>query len=162
MRWHESAQLFCQTVQHGGSLSMVMKMKANWARLLVAIFTMAMFYASVCSANCAAGPCPEQTRRTAGRDCDQMPSHHSGPSGHQTPDRPECSLHQHPELFAAKSGSDLLRFRLSIADHRNASAAAFPPVHGLSAVFTRDVSSEHAPPPASAVRLYDRISVLRI
>jgi hypothetical protein len=137
-------------------------MKANWARMIVAIFTMAMFYASACSASCAVGVCPEQTHRTAGHDCDQVPSHHSDSSGHQAPDKPDCSQHQHPELFVAKSGSDLAQLQLSVVDHLNASAGALSPVHGLSAIFTRGVTSEHAPPPASAVPLYDRISVLRI
>jgi hypothetical protein len=91
-----------------------------------------------------------------------MPSHHSAPSGQQTPDQPDCSQHQHPELFLSKSGGDLPQFQLSVVDHQNASAAAFSPVHGLSMIFTRDVTSEHAPPPASGVPLYDRISVLRI
>jgi hypothetical protein len=137
-------------------------MEANWARLVLASFTMAMFYASVCSASCAVGVCPQQTQRTAGHDCDQMPSHHSDSSGHQAPDKPDCSQHQHPELFVTKSGGDLPQFELSVVDHLNASAAVFSQVDSLSAIFTRDVTSEHAPPPASGVPLYDRISVLRI
>jgi hypothetical protein len=123
---------------------------------------MAMFYASVCSASCAVGVCPQQTQRTAGHDCDQMPSHHSDSSGHQTPDKPDCSQHRHPELFVSKSGGDLPQFQMNIVDQRHASATLFFAVHGLPAIFTRDVTSEDAPPPASGVPLYDRISVLRI
>jgi hypothetical protein len=130
--------------------------------MIVAVFTMAMFYASICSASCAAGVCPEQTKRTAGHDCDHTPSHHSDSSGHPSPDKPDCSQHQHPELFVAKSGGDLPQFQISAVDHLNASAGAFSQIHGLSAILTRDVTSEHAPPPASGVPLYDRISVLRI
>jgi hypothetical protein len=61
-----------------------------------------------------------------------------------------------------KSGGDLPQFQLSVVDHLNAPAAAFTSVHGLSAILTPDVTSEDAPPPASGVPLYDRISVLRI
>ena len=139
-----------------------MKMKANWARMAVAVFTMAMFYASVCSASCAIGVCPEQTHRTSGHECNEIPSHHSDSSGHQTPAKPDCSQHQHPELFVAKSGGDLPQFQLSVVKHLNATAVAFSPVHGLSTIFTHEVTSENAPPPASGVPLYDRISVLRI
>jgi hypothetical protein len=162
MPCRQSAQLFCQTVQHGGSLLLAMKMKANWARMIVALFTIAMLYASVCSASCTVGVCPEQMQRTAGHDCDRMPSQHSAPSGHQTPDKPDCSKHRHPELFVTKSGGDLPQFQLSVVDHLNASGAAFSPMHGFSAILTPDVTSEHAPPPAADVPLYDRSSVLRI
>lgn len=139
-----------------------MKMKANWARMIVAVFTMAMFYASVCSASCAVGVCPEQTKRTAGHDCDQMPSHHSDSSGHQTPDKPDCSQHQHPELFVAKSGGDLPQFQLNIVDHLHASTTTFLAQHGSPAVVSRTEASEHAPPVVSSASLYDRIAILRI
>src|SRR5258708_18297282 len=148
--------------QHGGSLLVVMKMKANWARLVVAIFTMAMFYASVCSASCAVGVCPEQRQRTGGHDCDHVPLHHSDSSRHQAPDKPDCSQHQHPALFVTKSCGDLPQFQMSVVDHLKAAAAAFSPAHALSAIFTSNVPSQHAPPPASVVPLYHRISALRI
>jgi hypothetical protein len=140
----------------------VNKIKANLARSIAAVFTVVMLYASVCSSSCAIGVCPEQTRRTAGHDCDQMPSHHSNSSGEQTPDTPDCSQHQHPELFVAKSAADLPQFQLSVADHLTVSVGAFSPMHGLSMIFTRDVTSEHAPPVVFSGPLYDRISVLRI
>jgi hypothetical protein len=34
--------------------------------MVLAVFTMAMFYASVCSASCAAGVCPDKVQQTAG------------------------------------------------------------------------------------------------
>ena len=132
-----------------------MKMRTNWARMTVAVFTMAMFYASVCSSSCAVGVCPKQTQQTSGQDCDHTHSHHSGSSRHSSPDKHDCLQHQHPELFVAKSGGDLPQFQLSVVDHLNSSAVAFSPVHGFSTIFTRDVTSEYAPPPASGVPLYD-------
>ena len=137
-------------------------MKANWARMTVAVFTMAVFYASVCSASCAVGVCPEQTQRTSGHDCDQNPSHRSDSPGHQTPAEPDCSQHQHPELFVAKSGGDLPQFHLGIVDQPHASAITFSVLHGLPAILTRIAASEHAPPAVSSGPFYDQISVLRI
>jgi hypothetical protein len=138
-----------------------MRTKANWARVVVAIFTMAVFYASVCSTTCAIGFCPNQVQQTAGHDCDQKPSHHSDQSGHHSQDTPDCSEHQHPGLFVTKSG-DILQFQLNVVDHLSASAAALSRVHGLPAIFTRPAASEHAPPIVSSVPLYEQISVLRI
>jgi len=139
-----------------------MKMKANWARMIVAVFTMAMFYASVCSASCAVGLCPEQTQRTAGHDCDQMPSHHSDSSGHQTPEKPDCSQHRHPELFVPKSGGDLPQFQLNVVDQSHASATTFLTPHGLPAILSRVAAAEHAPPVVSTGPFYNQTSVLRI
>ena len=161
MRCRQSAQLFCQTVQRGGSLFVVMTTKVNWARMIVAVFTMAMFYASVCTTICAVGVCPDQVRQTAGHDCDQMPSHHSDQSNHKSPDTPDCSQHQHPGLFVTKSG-DVSQIQLIVVDHLNASAATFSVAHGLSAIFPQAEASEHAPPHASSIPLYQQISVLRI
>jgi hypothetical protein len=149
-------------VEPGGRLVKVMRMKANLARMVVAIFTMAMLYASLCSASCEVGVCPEQTQRTAGHDCDQMPSHHSGSSGRQTPGKPDCPQHQHPDLFVAKSGGDLPQFQLNIPDHLHASATTFLAQYGLPAILSRTEASEHAPPVVSSVPFYNRISVLRI
>jgi hypothetical protein len=138
-----------------------MRRKANWTRIVLAVFAMAVFYASVCSASCAVGVCPNQVQQTASHDCDQMPSHHSAPSGHETPDTPDCSKHQHPGLFVMKSG-DVSQFQLSAVDHLNVSATAFSPVCGLTALLTQAEASEHGPPLVSSVPLYEQISVLRI
>src|SRR5579871_299100 len=54
------------------NLHTVMRSKAHWARIVVTIFTVAMFYASVCSASCAIGVCPDKAPQTSGHDCDQM------------------------------------------------------------------------------------------
>lgn len=149
------------SVQHGGSLFVVMTTKVNRARMIVAVFTMAMFYASVCTTICAVGVCPDQVRQTAGHDCDEMPSHHSDQSRHESPDTPDCSQHQHPGLFVTKS-ADVLQIQLSVVDHLNAAATTFSVAHGLPAVFAQAQASEYAPPHSSSVPLYQQISVLRI
>jgi hypothetical protein len=138
-----------------------MRIKASWARLVVAIFTMAMFCASACSASCAAGVCPDKVQQTAGHDCEQMPSQHSSRSGHRSPDSPDCSQHQHPGLFVANSGT-FWQFQLNIVYPLNASAAASSPEHSLPAIFTQPAAALHAPPIVSSVPLYEQISVLRI
>lgn len=150
-----------QSVGHGDSLLAVMRIKANWAKTVVAIFTMAVFYASVCSTTCAVGVCPNQVQQKAGHDCEQMPSHHSDQSRHQAPDNPDCSQHEHPGFFLAKSG-ELSQIQLSPVGHLNASAMAIPAVHGLVASLTPAKASDHVPPLASSIPLYQQISVLRI
>src|SRR5438445_5213236 len=156
-----SGQLFCQTVQRGGSLFVVMTNKVNWARMIVAVFTIAMFYASVCSTICAVGVCPDQVQQTAGHDCDQMPSHHPHQSNHQSPDTPDCSQHQHPGLFVTKSG-DVSQFQLSVLNHLTAAATTFSVAQSLPAFVSYSDDSEHALPLVSSVPLYQQISVLRI
>jgi hypothetical protein len=129
--------------------------------MVAAIFTMAMFYASICSTTCAIGYCPNQAQQTAGHDCDQTPAHHPDQSKHHTPNDPDCSQHQHPGLFVTKS-SDLSQFQVSAGGHPNASVTAFCRVHALVAGFASADASGHAPPIASSLRLYQQISVLRI
>lgn len=151
----------CQRFVLRGSLCSGMSTKANLVRMVVAIFTMAVFYASVCSTTCAIGFCPNQVQHTAGHACDQRRSHHSDQSKHQTPDNPDCSQHQHPGLFITKSG-DLAQFQFSIMDHPNVLAASFFSLHSLVMGFTHLEASDHTPPPASSVPLYQQISILRI
>jgi hypothetical protein len=150
-----------ESLKPDGSLILEMRTKANWARMIAAIFTMAMFYASVCSTTCAIGFCPNQVQQTAGHDCDQPSSHHSDPSGHQVPDKPDCSQHQHPDLFLTKSGN-LSQFQLSVVSHLNASSAAVSQGHSLILSMTVADAPDHAPPPTSNIPLYLQISVLRI
>jgi hypothetical protein len=129
--------------------------------MVAAIFTTAVFHASICSTTCAVGYCPNQAQQTAGNDCDQTPAHHPDQSKHHTPDDPDCAQRQHPGLFVTKSG-DLSQFQVSVAGHPNASVAAFLPVHALVASLARAEASDHAPPLASSLPLYLQISVLRI
>jgi hypothetical protein len=138
-----------------------MGIKANWARVVVAIFTMAVFYGSVCSATCAIGFCPNQVQQTAGHDCDDTSSHPSHQSGRNTPDKPDCSQHQHPGLFVTKSG-DFSQFQLSVTSHPEVSAAAFPAVSPLIEASVQAEASDHAPPVVSSLPLYQQISVLRV
>ena len=151
----------CQSLQRGGSLLKDMRRNANWARIVVAIFTMAVFYASVCSTACATGVCPNQVQQTSGHDCEQTPSHHSHQSGHHTPGNSDCSQHQHPNLFLGKSGN-LAQFQLTTASHLNVSFTAVN--SGLDLILSTHSAeaTDLAPPFRSNSPLYQKISVLRI
>ena len=138
-----------------------MRTNANWARMVVAVFTMAVFYAAVCSTTCTIGFCPDQVQQKAAHDCDQTPSHRSDQSRPQPPDNPDCSQHQHPGLFITKSG-DVPQFQLSVVGHSDDSIAAVSSVRELVVSFTAAEASEHDPPNASKIPLYQQISVLRI
>lgn len=156
--------LDCQYVARGDSLLAVMRTKASWARMVVAIFTVAMFYASVCSTTCAIGVCPNQVQQTASHDCDQASPHHSRHSdqpGHQAPENPDCSQHGHPGSFLAKS-SELSQIQLSVVGHLDASASAVSPGRSVVASLTIAEASDLAPPLRSNTPLYQQISVLRI
>ena len=157
-------QLLCpdfQSVERAGSLVTVMKRNANWARIIVAIFTMAVLHVSLCSTTCAIGFCPYQAQQIPAHDCDQTPLHHSHQPGHQAPDHPDCFQHQHPGSFLANSGKPA-QFELSVATNPNVSVIDVSARHGLTASMTDAQASDLAPPLRSNSPLYQQISVLRI
>lgn len=138
-----------------------MNRNASWARIVVAIFTMAVFYASVCATTCSIGFCPEQAQQTAGHDCENAASHHSAPSG-KAPANSDCTPHQHPGPFLAKSG-ELRQFQLSLASQLDASAITVTNVHDELVLSMAEAgASDLAPPIESSSPLYQKISVLRI
>jgi hypothetical protein len=139
---------------------MFMKRNANWARIVVAIFTMAVFYASVCATTCSIGFCPNQVQQTTGHDCEQADTHHSGPAGHE-PANSDCSSHQHPGPFVAKS-AELPQFQLIVASQLDVSAITVSEALELVFSMADSDASEPAPPVKSSGTLYKSISVLRI
>ena len=136
-----------------------MKRNANWARIVVAIFTVAVFYASVCATTCSIGFCPNQVQQTAGHDCEQAGNHRSVPAG-QAPANSDCSPHQHPGPFVAKS-AELPQFQLSLANRLDVSAIAVSEAHEL-VLNVADADSHELAPPIKSSEFYTRISVLRI
>src|ERR1700722_13168971 len=139
---------------------MFMKRNANWARIVVAIFTMAVFYASICATACSIGFCPDQVQQTTGHDCDQAGAHHSGPAGH-APANSDCSPRQHPGPFLAKA-AEVPQFQLSMASQLDVSAITVSEAHELVLNVADADGSDLAPPIKSSSSLYKRISVLRI
>jgi|SRR5712671_6440512 len=93
-----------------------MATRANWTRVVVALFTVAMFYASACTTICAVGICPNQARQTSSHACEPSPSHHSHHSTDQAPDKSDCPNHALPSVLFLKSG-DVSQFELSISSH---------------------------------------------
>jgi len=138
---------------------MFMKRNANWARIVVAIFTMAVFYASVCATVCSIGFCPDHATQTTGHDCEQASTHHSAPTGHEPAS--DCSPHQHPGPFLAKS-AEVPQFQLSVASQLEVSAITVSEAHELVLNVADASESDLAPPLKSSSSLYKSISVLRI
>jgi len=139
---------------------MFMKRNANWARIVVAIFTMAVFYASVCATTCSIGFCPNQVQQGTGHDCEQAGTHHSAPAGH-APANGDCSPHQHPGPFLAKS-VELPQFQLSLASRLDVSGITVSEAHALVLNVDDAAASDLAPPIKSRSDLFKSISVLRI
>jgi hypothetical protein len=125
----------------------------------VAIFTMAVFYASICATTCSIGFCPDQAQQTAGHDCEQASTHHSAPTGHEPASN--CSPHQHPGPFLAKS-VELPQFQLSVASRLDVSGITVSEAHALVINVDDAAASDLASPIKSNSDLYARISVLRI
>ena len=72
-------------------------------RFVAAIFTVAMIYASFCSATCGFGVCPYQEQRSSSHDCDYPSSSHSSGSQHHEPKDRNCSNHHHPSVNLVKA-----------------------------------------------------------
>ena len=138
---------------------MFMKRNASWVRIIVALFTMAVFYAAVCSTTCSIGFCPNQVRQTAGHDCEQAGTHRSAPAGHEPAS--DCSPHQHPGPFLAKS-AELPQFRLNLASPLYISVITVSEAHELVLNVADADASDLAPPVKSSTDRYKSISVLRI
>ena len=141
------------------AFKMSMKRNAGWARIVVAIFTMAIFYAAVCSTTCSIGFCPNQVQQTTGHDCEQAGTHHSAPAGHEPAS--DCSPHQHPGPFLAKS-AELPQFQLGLANQLDISAITGREAHELVLNVANANASDLAPPLKWRSDLYNSISVLRI
>jgi hypothetical protein len=138
---------------------MFMKRNAGWARIVVAIFTMAVFYASVCATTCSIGFCPDQVQQTTGHDCERGDTHHPASTGHEPAS--DCSPHQHPGPFLAKS-AELPQFQLSLASRLDVLGIIVSEAHALVVNVGDAAASDLAPPVKSSSDLYKRISVLRI
>lgn len=79
-------------------LRFVIVVNATRAKIVVALFALAMLYGSVCSASCLVGVCPNLAHYSESHDCDQLSHHHS--HGQHDPD---CRHHAQPPDFAPKT-----------------------------------------------------------
>ena len=131
------------------------------ARIVAAIFTVAMLYVSVCSTTCAMGACPTGVQHSDGHDCDQSSSNCSGSSPHHGSENRDCSVHNHPSVFLEKAASTS-KFQLSTTGHMNLYELL---VHAAREMTVSSAPLEIAglgPPVTSKNPLYQQVSVLRI
>lgn len=157
---NQSFRSFHTLSRAGGDGSLPrMRVKASLARTVAAIFTMAVFYASVCTASCAAGFCPYQTQQTSGHACESAAPHHAHHSS--KPDKPDCSKHAHPSPFFVKSAG-IARLELTVSTYVRAPVLSALPRNLSAPDLTASDGSDHAPPPVSSIPLYHQISILRI
>ena len=131
------------------------------ARIVVAIFTVAMVYASSCSTACAMGFCPNQPEHSESHDCEQSSPRQSNGSQHDAPGSPDCSKHHHPTINFLKANG-LPQFPLNNAGHVNVdqSLGNVPQASALS--FATIWANDLAPPPTLKIPLYQQTSILRI
>ena len=132
------------------------------ARIVAAVFTVAMFYASVCSTMCAAGVCPNELRHSASGDaCNQMPAGHSDGTQKHAPENRDCSMHHHPTANIVQA-DNLPQFQLTSTGHINASDLLANSAQVMAFSLAAFSLSDLAPPPTLRSPLYQHISVLRI
>ena len=136
--------------------------KTTRARIVTVIFTVAMFYASVCSTMCAAGICPNELQHSAsGGNCDQMPTGRSDYPQKQAPENHDCSMHHHPIVNVVKA-SNLPQFQLTSTGHINVNDLLVNSTHAMAFDLATFSLSDLVPPPTPRSPLYQQISVLRI
>jgi hypothetical protein len=138
-----------------------MRTKANWARIVVAVFTVAMLYSFACSTTCAVGICPNQTQQRPSHDCEPSGAHHSHHSNAPAPEKPDCSSHAHPTSLLVKS-VEIANLQLVVSGHLSATSVLVSSSTRLLTNFTISAASDLAPPFGSSASLYQQISVLRI
>ena len=131
------------------------------ARIVIAIFTVAMFYASVCSTTCALGVCPNQVQQSDSHGCDRSSAGHSSNSHNHGPANPDCSKHAHPGLFLVKAAT-LSQLQLSITGHLSTSEPLASSLYDITFSMTASGGSDLAPPPTQKIPLYQQTSILRI
>jgi len=143
------------------SLYSMRGLKTGRARIVTAVFTFAMFYASVCSTMCAAGICPNELQHsTSGDNCDQMPAGHPDCPQKHAPMNHDCAMHHHPTANIVKA--DLPQFQLTNAGHINVNDLLVNSIHRTAFGLTAFSLADLAPPSALRSPLYQQTSILRI
>lgn len=131
-------------------------------RIVAVVFTIAMFYGSVCSTMCVAGICPNELQHSAGSDnCDQMPTGHSDFPQKHVPENHDCSMHHHPTVNIVKA-DNLPQFQLTNTGHINVNDLLVNSTHVMAFSLAAFSLSDLAPPPTLRSPLYQKFSVLRI
>jgi hypothetical protein len=140
---------------------LAMRAESHWARVIVAVFTVAVFYSSACSTNCAVGVCPNQPQQRPSHDCEESAAHHSHHSNTPAPNSPDCSHHSHPSWLLLKS-VEIGKVQLVASSHFGVSTALVPLAAFPSRSSKRFVASDLGPPFGLSTPVYQQIPVLRI
>ena len=128
------------------------------ARIVAAVFTVAMFYASVCSSMCAAGFCPNEFGHSAGTgNFGQI----LGGVHKHVPENDDCCSMHHPTVNVVRA-DNLPQPRFANTGHVNASDLLANSTRVMSFSLAAFSLSDLAPPPTQERPLYQRISLLRI
>jgi hypothetical protein len=124
-------------------------------RIVAAMFTVAMIYASVCSTTCAFGACAAAMQQAPGHECE-----HSSGSHRPAPQSPDCGKHLHPQLNVVKANNFSLP-GLTWEVAQTAADGGILDLHSPAASLNCLHSSDLAPP-ALNNSLLQRISILRV
>jgi hypothetical protein len=135
--------------------------RAPFVAVVAAIFTATMFYASVCSAMCAVGVCPNELQDSTGGNSAHAPMGRPDCSQHRAHEDHDCSTHHHPVEKIVKTGHRL-QVQLAAASRLAANHARINAA--LSSCFRRSAVSLSglAPPPALFSPLDQQPAVLRV
>lgn len=133
---------------------------ASRVKIVLAIFTIAVFYASVCSTTCAVGTCPNLAQHSESRHCDQPSSQHSSNSHDHGPENSDCSAHSHPSIFVKASGIPVTQLTSTVYLKIGDLVAYF--CDRLNIRLSTAWGSDLAPPIAPKVPLHQQSFALRI
>ena len=142
-------------------LRLVMTVGPTRTKILISIFSLAMFYGSICSAACAAGFCPNLAHYSQSHDCNQPSQHHSTGSHHHDSKDPDCQQHAHPPDFAIKSAG-LSQYRVNSATTIRSAALSTNQVAAFSVMRSSVATSDLAPPGFLKSARDQQSAVLRI
>lgn len=134
----------------------------KWAAIVLAVFVLAMVYASACTASCSVGQCINPLSHSESSD----DHHHHGASEHpgvpsdQNHSRPDCGTHGHPESFVKGPSTPQVRSTATIWVGAVNATVVLP---HLAALKVNTVPGRnHTPAQLSKEPVYKKISVLRI
>ena len=143
------------------------------ARFAVAILSLALLYASTCSAACAICLHPVSPPITESHDCDHAASNPStlpggaqsnrtsGDSHRQCPAKPDCLGHRHSS-FEFVQGDGQLQFHARAIDYAHASHLSVSVFNAAADTVAASFLSDLAPPRHATIPSQQKISILRI
>ncbi len=138
-------------------------------RLVVAILSLALLYASVCPTTCAMSFGSSAAQPADNPGCDHASSHmpvapsdnSTGTSHRQAPEKPGCFGHHH-SAFNIVKGDGSLQFQLRAVGHAHASDLSANAANAMAFSLVSASVLDLTPPQSAPSLLHQKISVLRI